>query len=254
MTLQEKADQAISAWREATSAHELAAKGLPHPAKTGSSLEETVRLTVARIKFYEVENTLAHAKANATRAVDAVEVAAGDALATSRDARTMHADISALDDEIERLGQELEAARRRRMDRVSISMRSSTELSVRRAEQNLPPPTPLPSYLANEAAYRDALQQVAMNGVEAKLRDPNVLSKLRRLEVETRASIERQREEQKEREAVRGKNRASEQSEREARQRALNKEWEKKTKAYAAEDLEMKRLADAHRTREASSS
>lgn len=263
--LRTTADAAVATWRECQAATEKAREQLRAVTHgnvlfTGHTLKEGLQIIVAKLAVAEAEDAERTAQTEAAAALDAADVAEGDANARACDFDPLRADLGALLDEEARLAAALDDVRRRRAARLGSAVNASDTIAARRQQASLPRATThglLHSmqiegvHQANTYQARAALDALT---IPTPASNAEKIRRLRHEELHTRAEIERKRLEADAKEAERVQREQAWQAARNAEaaaQRAKAEEWQQKV---AREQREIEELAAAQKAREAAES
>lgn len=216
-----------------------------------------LKIVLAQIPHAEAEDAERVARAKATAACDAADIAEGCQLARMRDAACLLADLAPLEAEDEALRAKLATNAKAFAARVGAAAEANDVLAARRLEANLPPPARVPEAPYSGFGFRPgpkdliaALEARIADGVTYKSNTEKA-NGLRGLERELRATLEEARRK----------------AEKEAAELLDEKRWRAETRVAdakreaekhakwaadgAAEQKRIDELAAAHRVREA---
>lgn len=257
--LRAEADKAVTDWRAATAAKSEADRAFSVAHSANAPLMDRTALEVARL---EAEEALWNSRAAAQAALEAAELAEGDADATAAHWPNIIAELKLIRERGARTDDGIDpAVRLVTMNAeanacVQRASKARSELMARRSADGLPPPCA--EFNPNAASSFDFWNGVKV--LEAQISNPKPWNngqqlRLKREELtRLRASAEREclkREEQARKEREWEENKRAEAARQAAKQRAENEALAAK---YAAERAEEQRLADAYVARMAGQS
>jgi hypothetical protein len=269
--LRAKADAVIEALRIATTTRDEAARALTATGKPKAN-QDHLRKCLAEQSFQIAEDDVLRLQVEASTALDLAELAEANEETIACDPQRLHADVTALLAAEDELRRELDAQRRKRVERVEQATKASDAVASRRSQQGIPLSPAMVRVrsgavremlgglapfemrpLASEVSWRDGIARALTDLLTPKPPKPKraEIAALREQEIEIRAAIERQHREEEAR-AARiaefNRRKAEEQRDADARQR---NETERLRAEYAAEQKAREELAAAHRRREA---
>lgn len=148
--LRDRADEALAAKaraEEAKAAAEVRLQEIRNKPRSSSrrTHEEVLAETVAHREFLEAEDALRLAYADAAVALDAVELAEGDALATEAAPSILRRELVPILAEEDQLRLQLEEVEKRREARIAATRAAWSALDTRRRATGLPGPVALPA-------------------------------------------------------------------------------------------------------------
>lgn len=279
--LRQRAEEGIAALRSAEAAYAAAVEKLQsertevEKSRSAGTIprHSRLRIVVAEIALYTVEDEMRRASAIASAALDAAESAEGDTMSTACDPTVLREKLAVLVHEEERLLEELGEVAQRRATLMRDARTQSEELAKRRRQAKLPPPRfeiQFSSAAGREAAptldgralaalaatartalsFVDTLcESVAIPPTPAKTNKER-LRPLLQEETQLRAALEQAHQEALEREKERDANDRYRAREAKRRAEAEMAERERRNAEYAAEREKTEALAEAQRRRE----
>jgi hypothetical protein len=265
--LRAKADVALAAAFAADAKEQASLQRLIEirnaPRASARTSKEELAEVVANREWHEAVDAARAVHAAAGAALDAAEVALGDALATSCDAAALRDDLTAMLAEEDRLRSELAAVEQRRDARIAAGREAWSALDTRRRAAGLPGPTVLPvpyrppmgapvaTPSAVARALTDALTRRVVNGEMPPARsNPERIRQLARRENELRIGIEllyRETERRRVEAEQQRKFYEQKQEQEQERERRRREEWAAKIET---EQKERDELLAAQRARE----
>lgn len=256
------ATTAITTWRaceaeaEAAITHCQAVRAAVDKARGadgGSTPEKRLSVIAAEIRLLEAQHAVKVSRPHASRAQDAGEVAAGDALAILCDPSHIHAELEPEVDAMERKLAEFREIEKRFWARIGAAQTAWDSLARRRQQAKLPNPVALPRPAFSAQGAKPADWLTALTGgaaITPAVPHPRI-AELRREETEIRAGLEQDRIDREEAVARQAREREAERRASERNERQRNQEREKELAKVQAERDRVAALAEAHRARAA---
>jgi hypothetical protein len=262
-TLRDKAEAAIEAWRAAEQVYRDASAACP-PSPGNNyecdprKAEQELAHIAGSISVVEAFAAESNARAEASAAVAAAEIAEGDGLAIAASPAALRDALAACCEDEARLQAEIVAVRQRADERIREAHAASVALAGRRRAEGLPEPVGLPSVVGGTfmpGAAPDTSTRGWISRLDAAMsavRQPNdaraEVACLRIREEAIRADIERRLQEE-EREAARLAAWKADRDRQIADLHRSNQERNRQVDLIAAQ--ERAALAEAHRKRTA---
>lgn len=268
--LRAKATAIIEALHVATAARDEASRALSAIGKPSTN-QEHLRKCLAEQSFQTAEDDVLRLQVEASMALDLAELAEGDEETGACDPHRLHAEVTALFAAEDELRRQLDAQRRKRIERIEQARKASDAVATRRGQQGLLLSPAMVRVRAGsvqevlggvaafemrrpaaEASWRNAIATALADLLTVRPRKTRQgeIAALRERETELRAAIERQHREEEARAArVAEFDRRQAEEQREAAARQRNETARVQADA-AAKQKELEDLANAHRARE----